>query len=199
MVIYMLGVFLDLETTGLDPSCHRVVEIGLRILDLLSGKSHGQFNSIIRQPLEVWERHDPESLLINGFTWEETLLGQAEEEVAREVISILSAADIKRGKAVFICQNPAFDRAFFAQLVPVYTQESLLWPYHWLDFASMYWAFKVQAYSSGATSWPETLSFSKDSIATEYALAPEAKPHRALNGVNHLIECYAKVIGPFTI
>lgn len=194
----MLGVFLDLETTGLDPSRHRVVEVGLRVLDLYSGENHGQFESVIRQSSEVWERRDPDSIAVNGFTWEGMLLGCTEMEVSKEIVSILSAADIQRGKAVFICQNPAFDRPFFGQLVPIYTQESLRWPYHWLDFASMYWALKIKTYTADNTPWPESISVSKDNIAAEYALAPENKPHRALNGVNHLIQCYSKVVGPFS-
>lgn len=195
----MLGVFLDLETTGLDPSRHRVVEVGLRILDLFTGESHGQFTSVVRQPIEVWERHDPNSIAVNGFTWEEALRGRAETEVSKDIISLLSAADIQRGKAVFICQNPAFDRAFFGQLIPIYTQESLRWPYHWLDFASMHWALKIKAYTSGNIPWPDAMVLSKDSIAAEYSLPPEVKPHRALNGVNHLIQCYSKVVGPFSL
>ena len=51
---------------------------------------------------------------------------------------------IKRGEAVFICQNPYFDRAFFAQLIDPDTQEKNLWPYHWLDLASMFWVEAIR-------------------------------------------------------
>ena len=40
-----------------------------------------------------------------------------------------------------------------------------------------------------------SFSFSKDAIAEKLNLKEEEKPHRALNGVNHLILCYEKLIG----
>ena len=36
---------------------------------------------------------------------------------------------------------------------------------------------------------------SKDKIAGAFALASEEKPHRARNGVNHLLLCYEAVVG----
>ena len=91
---------------------------------------------------------------------------------------------IKRGDAAFICQNPSFDRAFFCQLIDSDKQELLNWPYHWLDLASMYWATSLK---QGRLPW-ET-GFSKDRIAAVYQIGPEKKPHRAINGVDHLLSC----------
>ncbi len=39
------------------------------------------------------------------------------------------------------------------------------------------------------------LELSKDKIAKFYNLPPEEKPHRALRGVEHLIECYKAAVG----
>ena len=191
----MLGIFLDIETTGLDPVQHRVLEIAFQVIDLRSGKQLASFHKPICQPQEVWDLADPVSLKINGFTWEEVQKGTPQEKASAEILEKFISLDIRRGKALFICQNPAFDRAFFAQLINVYTQEELKWPYHWLDFASMYWAYKVKEARDTAVPLSDSIRLSKDNIAEEQGLPKEEKPHRAMNGVKHLVLCYQSLIG----
>lgn len=194
----MRAIFLDSETTGLDPSKHKIIEIAFKIVDIKNGSLLKSYQTIIKQPWDEWEKRDPSSILINGFTWEMLLQGREPSDVGQEIIRIFQEFEIERGKAVFICQNPAFDRGFFAQLVEVYTQEKLNWPYHWLDLASMYWGTLEQASQREGKSFPETLNLSKNEIAKAFKLSPEVEPHRAINGVDHLIFCYCAVLGhPF--
>ncbi len=190
----MLGIFLDLETTGLDSFIHRVIEIALRICDLNSGEELASYQRIVRHTISVWKQSDPESLKINGFNPDLAHTGLREDQVRSEIKSIFQSLGISRGKAVFICQNPSFDRAFFSQIIPAYTQENLQWPYHWLDLASMYWARQMDE------GWrnqgiPTEVNFSKNHIAKQYGLPNEELPHRAMNGVDHLITCYRAVVG----
>lgn len=191
----MQAIFLDIETTGLDPNKHRAIDVGLKVVDISSGVMRGDYQSVIRVSPEMWARRDPVSMEINGFSWELVNSGKEPAQVAQEIIEFLTRMQIVRGKAVFICQNPGFDRAFFAQLVDVYTQERLLWPYHWLDMASMYWALLVQRNQRNGTPFPETINLSKNEIAREHRLPAEQQPHRSMNGVNHLILCYESVLG----
>ena len=100
-----------------------------------------------------------------------------------------------RKKAVFICQNPSFDRGFFSQLIDPDTQEDLNWPYHWLDLASMYWAISMDKAKKQNCPFPWETGISKDLIASHYNLPAEDKPHRAMNGVDHLLICYEAVVG----
>src|SRR5262249_43527499 len=116
-------------------------------------------------------------------------------QVGQQIIHLFSQLKIERGRAVFICQNPAFDRGFFTQLVDIYTQDRLHWPYHWLDLASMYWASIEQKCLQQQAPFPERINLSKNEIARAYNLPPEVEPHRALNGVHHLIACYQAVLG----
>jgi oligoribonuclease len=191
----MLGIFLDQETSGLDSSKHCVLEIAFRIIDLASGQEKAAYSAVISHTEEVWGMRDPVSITINGFAWEEVLAGKPEDAVAKEIRAIFKDVGIQRGKSVFICQNPSFDRAFFTQLIDTYTQEKLFWPYHWLDFASMYWALEIEKCMRTHQAIPDELKLSKDMIAQNLNLPKEARPHRAMQGVDHLLLCYKNVVG----
>lgn len=191
----MLAIFLDTETNGLNPKKHRIVEIAFQIVDVLDGRVLDTYESLVTVTPQEWGLSDPESLKVNGFTWEDTVKGQSPVIVADTILDKFTKCDIKRSLAVFVCQNPSFDRVFFSQLIDVDIQEKLLWPYHWLDLASMYWARAMKQGASGTGNYPWETGFSKDKIAIAYSLATEQQPHRAMNGVTHLMLCYKAVVG----
>lgn len=196
----MIGVFLDTETNGLNSQIHKILEIAFKIVDLTNGELKEEYQTIICQPIEAWEKSDLESLRINGFTWNEVSQGKTSRQVSQHIIDVFTRWNIRRKKAVFICQNPSFDRVFFSQLIDPDTQELLSWPYHWLDLASMYWSLTMDKAKQNQGPLPWETGFSKDLIASQYKLPGEAKPHRAMNGVSHLIECYKAVVGfPLTL
>lgn len=194
----MLGIFLDTETNGLNAHIHKVLEIAFKIVDLRTGERKADYQTIVQLPFEAWEKSDPESLRINGFTWEKLKNGRSPRHAAQEIIDLFTQWNIRRKLAVFICQNPSFDRAFFSQLIDPSTQELLSWPYHWLDLASMFWAVSMDQARKGQGPPPWEIHLSKDAIADHYLLPPEEKPHRAMNGVSHLLLCYQAVVGFFT-
>ena len=191
----MLGIFLDTETNGLNAQIHRIMEIAFKIVDLTTGEIKEEYQTIVAQPIESWEKSDQESLRINGFTWEEISRGKTPRQVSQWIIDCFARWGVRRKKAVFICQNPSFDRVFFSQLIDSDTQELLSWPYHWLDLASMHWALAMDRAKKQKGPLPWETGFSKDMIASFYKLPSEAKPHRAMNGVSHLILCYQAVVG----
>lgn len=190
----MLGIFVDIETTGLSPYKHRVLEVGLKIVNLTTSEEIAAYEAIVRQPAAVWKNSDPVSLKVNGFTEEKMEQGREESVISAEIEAFLESKQVRRGKAVFIAQNSSFDRAFFAQLIDTYRQEELQWPYHWLDLASMYWCIRSKEKSHQGLHPPEKLSLSKNEIADRYGIPPEGTPHHAINGVNHLITCYNAVL-----
>jgi oligoribonuclease len=191
----VLGIFLDTETNGLNPYKHKIIEIAFQIVDVFDGDIKDTFCSVVSVSPEDWEKSDPESLHVNGFKWEEVAKGLPPSIIGEKIQESFIKNGIKRGKAVFICQNPSFDRIYFSQLVDPDLQEKLQWPYHWLDLASMYWneAMKKGALKTGKYPW-ET-GYSKDKIALAYQLPSEKQPHRAMNGVKHLLLCYQAIVG----
>ena len=191
----MLGIFLDSETNGLNSQKHRIVEIAYQILDVYTGEVKDTFQSVVSVTPEEWKRSDQVSLGVNGFTWDEVSQGTAPSEVGAQIQESLKKNGIKRGEAVFICQNPSFDRVFFSQLIDPDVQEKLLLPYHWLDLASMHWAEAMRKGASGQGKFPWETGYSKDKIALAHRLPCEEQPHRAMNGVKHLLLCYKAVVG----
>ncbi|MCH9611248.1 MAG: Oligoribonuclease [Chlamydiales bacterium] len=182
----MLIIFLDTETTGLDSQRHRVLEIAFKIYDSQKNRIVVSYSAIINQPSEVLALADPQSMEVNGFTDTLVMSGKSERAVSAEIIGDFNRAGVDKGNAVFVCQNPSFDRTFFNQLVSVQMQTEFRWPYHWLDLASMYWARKGGQIS-------EEKELSKNAIASSLGLAREADPHRAMNGVIHLMQCYCSL------
>lgn len=191
----MLGIFLDTEANGLNSQVHKILELAYKIVDLRDGALKDQYQTVVAQPVEAWEKSDQESLRINGFTWNEVSQGRTPRQVSQRIIDSFSSLGVRRKHAVFICQNPSFDRVFFSQLIDSDTQELLSWPYHWLDLASMYWALAMDKAKRSEGPLPWDTGLSKDLIASRYKLSPEAKPHRAMNGVSHLLLCYEAVVG----
>ncbi len=190
----MFTIFLDIETTGLDPRQHHPIDIALKVVDHESGEEKASYQQLIKLSEESWASHDPVSIEINGYAFEDLKEGKSIDEVTTDIIALFTDLEIERGKAVFICQNPAFDRAFFGHIVPVYTQELLNWPYHWLDLASMYWVLFNRDLKKTNQSFPERVNLSKNTIGEQFEIAPESDPHRAMNGVVHLIDCYQAVM-----
>lgn len=190
----MILVFLDTETTGLNPNRHRLLDVAFRVIDATSGKSLLTYESLIAQPREIFAAADPESLKINGITYEMTLSGKSEKVVAMEIIQHLNRVNFSDKSGVFICQNPSFDRSFFCQLIDADLQGKYHWPYHWLDLASMFLACRLMKDKLSLKTLKEN-GLSKDQIAHFYGLPPEERPHRAMNGVNHLMACYEAMFG----
>lgn len=191
----MLAIFLDIETSGLDPYRHHILEIAFKLVDVYSGIEKGEYHSVVKQPYRVWKARDEESVTVNGFTWDKIQEGKEIVQIKSEIIQLFEQHDVRRGRAVYICQNPSFDRVFFSQLIPVYYQEGLQWPYHWLDLASMHWALQIQHNRQLGLPFPQEIQLSKDAIANAYQLPPEPIPHSAQNGVNHLLLCYRTLVG----
>jgi oligoribonuclease len=192
MVRPMLGVFIDTETSGLDPFLHVPIEIGVVVVDLMTGQEMASYETLLCATDEEWQASDPNSAAIHGIAFEQLKTGVSRSTAAVAIERLLVASGVTNDRAFFVCQNPSFDRPFFAKIISQYRQEALRWPYHWLDLASMYWALVV---AKGERPILQSICVSKDAIASALGLPPEKRPHRAINGVRHLISCYERLVG----
>lgn len=198
----MKGVFIDIETTGLDFDIHEALEVAIVIVDLNNYSEQFAYTSCIKCDECTWSRADEKALAYNGFTRHENQVHSKDIfEVGKDLEEFFIKHEIVKGRAVFICQNPSFDRPFFLQLMSQERMIDLKLPYHWLDLASMFWikyygsCFPIPSLDMPIKDLNYEISLSKDSIAAHFGIAPEQRPHRALNGVMHLIKCYMAVCG----
>lgn len=185
----MKAIFLDLETTGLDFKKHTVVDVAVKAVNLHDNTELFTYNSLIKCFECEIKDADKEAMKVNGLTYEKLREGKHLIQVKYELQDLLVEHGLFHEHAVFICQNPSFDRPFFQQIIDQEETKELKLPYHWLDLASMYW---IKFYGSCYPT-PIRISLSKDSIAKSFGIPPEEKPHSALRGVEHLIQCYYAV------
>ncbi len=100
--------FIDLETTGLNPDKHEIIEIGCLVVrqPQVAG---GNFEVIDELDIKVkplhLERAEPEALRINGYN-------EADWLFAVELSQALSALAGKTDNAIMVAQNVTFDWSF---------------------------------------------------------------------------------------
>ncbi len=186
----MLGIFLDTEANGLNIDKHLPIEIALQVIDLSNGEKIESYHTLIHISEEAFKRSDPESLSFTGITYDELRNGKDFKAVKDDLIDLFERHRLFRGNACYICQNPSFDRTYFAKIIDSDTQEAHRLPYNWLDLASMHWSLSIRAGTPA-----NKIKLSKDEIANAHGIPPENMPHRAENGVSHLVACYEKVVG----
>lgn len=192
----MKGVFIDIETTGLDPFKHVPIDISCVIAELHDIKIYDEpykmselstYTTLIKCSKTDFDEMHNESLNVHKITFEKMITGKPIDEVSEDLTELFLTHEIERDNSVFICQNPSFDRPFFTKILDAESQKELNLPYHWLDLASMYWARLIKKRKG------LNVSLSKDSIAKSLNIPTEIKPHSSLQGVLHLIECYKEV------
>lgn len=101
-------VFIDTETTGLDPNFHEIIEIGMIQVDPESMEEIGEALEIRIRPEHI-ERASPEALVVNGYN----------EEDWKDAVSSRTAVEIIDKALDWVMiggHNVHFDRAFLAAL-----------------------------------------------------------------------------------
>lgn len=198
----MKGIFLDLETNGLDCDQHSVLEVAVVIVDMHTMTCIDEYSALVKcSEKQFTIGSDPEALKVNGITLKDVLNAKTAMSIHNDLTDLFLIHDLDKGNSIFICQNPSFDRSFFTQIMPLETQVDLELPYHWLDLSSMFWIKYVASCHPIASTdqlmigMDKPVPLSKDAIARRLGLPPEEKPHRAMNGVKHLISCYSALVG----
>lgn len=129
--------FIDLETTGLSPERHEIIEIGAIIARQVPVSGRGNTLEVIEEiDLKVKPEHletsDPGALAVNGFNEMDWLFAVD----LKKALEILSA---KATGAILVAQNVTFDWSF---LEKAFSQTGLENPldFHRIDLLSMAYA-----------------------------------------------------------
>ncbi|OUI94695.1 DNA polymerase III subunit epsilon, partial [Acetobacter orientalis] len=116
-----MGIFLDLETTGLDPACHEIIEFGMvPFVYTLDGHILGTllaFNRL-REPSHPIP---PDITALTGIT---------QEMVAGKTIAPEEVAQFAAQAALIVAHNARFDRLFAERF--------------WEGFSTLPWACSME-------------------------------------------------------
>ena len=162
-------VILDLETTGLDPETHEIIEIGAVSVD------DGPVFSVKVHPLHL-DVADPKALEVNGYCKEDW----ADACLLPHALTLLSQF-VGEDRPLAMAYNVSFDRSFLER---AYRMCDLPYPFHYhhLDLMTLVWAQKKT-----------TLSLKTACLAN--GIPPEADVHRALGGAMSAYQLYKKISG----
>lgn len=171
--------FVDLETTGLDPDVHEIIEIAM---------------VQARQPdlhvLEEWdckirpsriETATPKALEVNGYT----------PEGWGNAVSLQAAMNqfiVRKHRAILVAYKVDFDSSFLKRAMKETghaADGTDPLGYYVLDGLSMAWQALYGAVPQ----------FRLSAIALYLGLEPEPEPHSALNGARLLYQVYHKLRG----
>jgi len=120
-------VFIDIETTGLDPLQHEIIEIACLVVNPQTLEIRKEYHRKV-QP-EHLETADPASLEVNKYSpkaWHEA---KSLKEVLKELNSLAPGGQ-------FIGYNVSFDRSFIENAAREYGM-MLNFDYHWIDVMSL--------------------------------------------------------------
>jgi len=166
---------IDLETTGLDPDKHEIIEIGAVIFD---DEKPGSLETVnIKVIPEHIENASPKALEVNGYKKEDW----TDAVTLEKAMSILSP---KVGDSIFCAHNMIFDWGFLNAACKKLFIE-LPFNHRKIDLFTIAWA-KID--HSKMKYW------NLKAICEELEIEPEPAIHRAINGAMTEYEVYKKLM-----
>lgn len=165
----------DLETTGLSPLNHEIIEIGCVIFNRETFEIHAKLNFKIKP--ENIAGADPKALEVNGYR----------EEDWKDAMTLHQAlnfyAEATQG-CTFMAHNAMFDWSF---MEVNFTNKNITHKLnrHKIDTVSVAWS-KVPHH--------KVKSWSLKTLCTYFGIPPEPEVHRAINGAMQTYEVYKKLM-----
>lgn len=154
--------FTDLETGGLDPRQHDIIEVGVVIFNLHDFSVHEAWSTKVKpiRPL------DPEAVAVNGYTEEEWVEAPTLAEAFQQYTD-------KTAGCALMAHNLHFDLGFLEEAAHLTGVQLTFGHRNRYDLLSIAWANLP----------PYTLrSYSLKNICTYLGIPPEDDVHRALAG-----------------
>jgi len=167
--------FVDLETSGLDPTRHEILEIGVVRVDGRSLETLGMFDVRV-QPKRI-EDADPEALRINRWTQE------AWSDAVPLDVALVRTKPLVEG-ALLAGHNVSFDRSFLDAAWRSTGVPAPPMDHHVLDTAALSWPLLVAGLVD---------SLSLDPVCRHLAIEC-AEPHHALTDARRSLEVARRLL-----
>ncbi|MEX0918853.1 MAG: 3'-5' exonuclease [Candidatus Paceibacterota bacterium] len=173
--------FIDVETTGLDPLRHEIIELGCVVVEQKDRPGRGP-ELIIKDELEYKikpqniEVADPQALRINGYNEGDWLF-------AADLPQVMTDFADKVRSATFVAHNVAFDWPFIEQ---AFRKAEIANPMHYAKLDTVSIAF-ARLYHR-----PEVQKFSLRALCEHFDIKNE-KAHTALADAKATLAVYQKL------
>ena len=163
----------DIETSGLDPIGHEIIELGLVLVNQKTFDIIDQWSVKIRP--EHIETATEEALNVNGYT-NDLWVDAYAPKMAMKVYAK------KTKDAIFLSHNVCFDWSFVYEAFAKYDIESLM-DYHRLDLFSLAWGLQPKG----------LVKYNLVALCEYFKIEKEPNPHRAINGAMKALEVLKKL------
>ena len=165
----------DVETTGLDPTIHEIVEVGLFVINQQTLEVLDTFDVKVRP--EHIETADEFALKLNGYN-------DADWQNALTLQEAMTLYGEKTKDAIFCAHNVTFDWSFILKAFKETGIKNLM-DYHRVDLFTMAW---MKLKNSGLE------KFNLNKVAEHLRIPEEPMPHRAINGAMTAYEIYKRLV-----
>ena len=167
-------LFVDTETTGLDPTKHELLEVAAIRTDPTGTTIISKYQATLK-PMHL-ERAEPKALEVNGYA-------QWKNEPCTEPGDVVDALQKLAIGTVLVGQNVSFDEGF---LSPLFTRLGMKppWGYHKVDTVALAWPLFV-------TTALEGLSLGK---LCDYLGVASTPTHRAAADAEACRQVYLKLM-----
>lgn len=169
---------IDVETTGLDPRHHEIIEIGCVIFDSRTFAIEGYLEAKII-PERIEDAH-PEAMKVNGYNEDEWIDAYTLQHVMEQLSDLLHTTP----EVTFCAHNMVFDWGFLEEAQRK-TGITLPFGRHKLDLLTLAWS---------RVPHEKVRSWSLKTICTYLGIPPEPKMHRAMQGVLAEYAVYTKLM-----
>lgn len=171
----MMIALTDLETTGLNPLNHEIIEIGCVIFDNSTFEIHAKLNFKVKP--ENIAGADPKALQVNGYN-------EKDWEDGMTLFQALNFYSQATEKCTFMAHNAMFDWSF---IDVAFTKEGISHQLnkHKIDTVSVAWS-KIPH--------NKVFGWSLKTLCSYFGIPPEPEVHRAINGAMQTYEVYKKLM-----
>lgn len=166
-------IITDLETTGISPTRHEIIEFGAVKVDHQLNEL-GRFMTRVRP--EHIETAEPEALEINGYDpafWKWAPNLQA---------ALVAYAEFSKN-GILCAWNITFEYTFLQEAFRRLTIGNAM-DYHRIDIPSIAW-----------TLMSPFEKFNMDAVAQRFGMSPEPHPHRAITGAEYELKILRQLRG----
>lgn len=166
----------DVETTGLDPQKHEIVEIGLIVVNQNTLQILDEFEAKVK-PVHI-ELANPQALEVNGYS-------EADWRDAKDLKSAMDVYAQKTKDAIFLAHNVTFDWSFIFE---AFKKSGVInsMDYHRIDLLTLAWS-KVPKLSN-------LTRLNLNDLCEYFGIPKEPEPHRAINGVRNELAVLKKLL-----